>query len=468
MNWKFFGVKYENREQWAFEQMSYLLFCAEFNNRIGLFGYKNQIGIETEPIEKDGKYYGFQSKFYTSSIAKNKKDIIDSIKKAKSKNNQIDEIFLYINQELSESTTKSKKKPQYQLDIEEFANTLGINIQWRVPSHFELQLSLPENKYINDIFFNLGLGQEVLHDEIYKHNENILQAIQTEISYGKKQIKIDRSSVVKVLESASQKRKNIIISGEGGCGKTAIVKEFYNSCLREFPVCVFKATELNVNHINDIFYFDHKFTFAQLLDAYKDEPLKIFIIDSAEKLAEISNNDILTALIRQLNENAWSVIFTTRYAYLNDLIFHIKENFQLDLNVIDISLIGGNELKSIADEFKFSLPNNQKFLDRLRNLFYLREYVQQYSNIDKQGNYKGFIDLLWKKRIQNTVQKDNIHLEREKCIISIVKQRCETGRFYINADSLPQSALFQLKQDEILGYDDTHNGYFITHDIYEE
>ena len=112
MNWKFFGVKYENREQWAFEQMSYLLFCAEFNNRIGLFGYKNQIGIETEPIEKDGKYYGFQSKFYTSSIAKNKKDIIDSIKKAKSKNNQIDEIFLYINQELSESTTKSKKKPQ--------------------------------------------------------------------------------------------------------------------------------------------------------------------------------------------------------------------------------------------------------------------------------------------------------------------------------------------------------------------
>ena len=36
-------------------------------------------------IEKDGKYYGFQSKFYTNSIAENKDDIIDSIKKAKSK-----------------------------------------------------------------------------------------------------------------------------------------------------------------------------------------------------------------------------------------------------------------------------------------------------------------------------------------------------------------------------------------------
>lgn len=468
MNWKIFAVKYDRRETWAFEQMSYLLFCAELKNRIGLFRYKNQTGIETEPIEKDGKYYGFQSKYYTTSIADNKDDIIDSIKKAKSKNKQLNELFLYINQELSESTKKSKKKPQYQLDIEKAATTAGINIQWRVPSHFELQLSLPDNKYINDFFFSLDPNEGDLLDEISKHNENILQAIQTEISFGDKQIKIDRNSVVEAIANTSQKKKNIIISGEGGCGKTSILKEFYNSYFKRMPICVFKANVINVNHINDIFHFDHKFTFAQFLNAYKDEPLKIFVIDSAEKLAEISNNDILTTLIQKLKENAWNIIFTTRYAYLNDLTFHIKENYQLPFDVIDVSLISADELKSIADEFKFSLPDNQKFLERLRNLFYLREYVQQYSNIDKQGNYNGFIDLLWKKRIQNTVTKDNVHLEREKCIISIAKQRCETGRFYINADSLPQSALFQLKQDEILGYDDTHNGYFITHDIYEE
>ena len=468
MNWKNFGLKYDKQEAWAFEQMSYLLFCAEFSNRIGLFRYKNQTGIETEPIEKDGKYYGFQSKFYTNSITGNKDDIIDSIKKAKSKNKQLDELFIYINQELSESTTISKKKPQYQLDIEKAAQNEGINIQWRVPSHFELQLSLPDNKYISDIFFSLEPNGGDLLNEISIHNENILHAIHTEIPFGDKQIKIDRSSIVESIANASQKKNNIIISGEGGCGKTAIFKEFYNSYAKKIPICVFKANELNVNHINDIFHFDHKFTFAEFLNTYKDEPLKIFVIDSAEKLAEISNNDILTTLIQKLKENAWNIIFTTRYAYLNDLTFHIKENYQLPFDVIDVSLISAEEFKSIADEFKFSLPDNQKFLERLRNLFYLREYVQQYSNIDKQGNYNGFIDLLWKKRIQNIVTKDNLHHEREKCIISIAKQRCETGRFYINEDSLPQSALFQLKQDEILGYDDTHNGYFISHDIYEE
>ncbi len=468
MNWKIFGLKYNKRETWAFEQMTYLLFCAEFNNRIGLFRYKNQTGIETEPIEKENKFYGFQSKFYTNSIAENKDDIIDSIKKAKSKNNQLDELFLYINQELSESTTKSKKKPQYQLNIEKAAKAEGINIQWRVPSHFELQLSLPSNKYIHDIFFSFNPNEEDLLDEISKHNKSILKTIQTEIAFGDKQIKIDRSSVVEAITNAVQKKKNIIISGEGGGGKTAIFKEFYNCFFKEIPICVFKANELNVNHINNIFHLDQKFTFVQFLNAYKDEPLKIFVIDSAEKLAEISNNDILIALIQKLKENAWNIIFTTRYAYLNDLIFHIKINYRLLFEVIDIPLISSDKLKLIANEFRFSLPDNQKFLERLRNLFYLREYVQQYSNIDKQGNYKGFIDLLWKKRIQSSVQKDNLHLEREKCIINIAKQRCETGQFYIKDYGLSQSALFQLKQDEILGYDDNHGGYYITHDIYEE
>ncbi len=469
MNWKIFDLKYDKQETWAFEQMSYLLFCAELNNRIGLFRYKNQTGIETEPFEKDGKLYGFQAKYYTTSISGNKDDIIDSIKKAKSKNKHLDELLLYINQELSESTTKSKKKPQYQLDIEKSAKEVGLDIQWRVPSHFELQLSLPENKYINDIFFSLDPNEGNLLDEVYKHNENILQAIQTEMPFGGNKIKIERSSIVEAISNAFQKRKNIIISGEGGCGKTAILKEFYNSNFKKIPICVFKANELNVNHINDIFEFDNKFTFTQFINAFKDEPIKIFVIDSAEKLAEISNNDILTTLILKLKEHAWNIVFTTRYAYLNDLTFHIKENYQLSFDINDIPLISVDELKSISEEFKFSLPSNQKFAERLRNLFYLREYIQQYLNIDKQENFKGFVDLLWKKRIQNNiVQKDNLHLEREKCIINIAKQRCGTGRYYINADNLPQSALFQLKQDEILGYDYAHDGYFITHDIYEE
>jgi hypothetical protein len=469
MNWNIFDLKYDKREQWAFEEMSYLLFCAELNNRTGLFRYKNQTGIETEPLEKEGEIYGFQAKYYTVPISGKKSEIISSIKKAKRENPKLDTILFYLNKEFSESKKKGQKKPQYQIDIESEAKKLKVDIVWRVTSHFELQLSLPENKYIHDIFFSLEPNEGDLLDEVVNHNENILHAIQTEIPFGERQIKIDRSNIIEGIVNAFQKRQNIIISGEGGCGKTAIFKEFYNLYCKKIPICIFKATELNVNHINDLFQFDHKFSFAQFVKAYHNEPIKIFVIDSAEKLAEIMNNDILNLLIQKLKEAGWNIIFTTRYSYLNDLTFHIKENYQLSYEVNDISLISIDELKSLSEEFDFTLPENHKFSERLRNLFYLSEYIQFYSNIDKKGNFENFIGLLWKKRIQNNIiQKDNLHIERERCLISIVEKRCETGRFYINAEDLHQAALFQLKQDEILGYDDTHYGYFITHDIYEE
>lgn len=469
MNWNIFSLKYNEREQSAFENMSYLLFCAEFNNRIGLFRYKNQTGIETEPIEKDEKYYGFQAKYYTTSISDNKEDIIDSIKKAKSKNSTITDIYLYVNKELSESSKKSKKKPQYQLDIEKSAKSIGVTIDWRVPSHFEIQLTLPENKYIHNIFFSLDVSESELVDEVSKHNGNILNSIQTEIPFADKLIKINRESVLKKISSAISDKKNLIISGEGGCGKTAVFKDYYTSTNKIVPICVFKANELNVQHINDIFRFENNYSFAQFISAYSDESLKIFVIDSAEKLAELTNSDILSEIIEGLKQNGWSILFTTRYAYLNDLIFHIRENYQLEFEVEDIPLIGNKELKSLSLTFGFNLPENEKFSERLTNLFYLNEYIKQYSDIDRSGNFKSFIDLLWKKRIQNIqIQKDNLHIRRANCIVSIVKKRCDTGRFYINDSNLEQPVLFQLKQDDILGYDETHDGYFITHDIYEE
>ena len=86
ISWNIFRVKYEDREQSYFEFLSYLLFLREFNQPNGIERYKNQTGIETEPIQINGEQIGFQAKFYDTKISDNKKDIKDSIKKAKGKN----------------------------------------------------------------------------------------------------------------------------------------------------------------------------------------------------------------------------------------------------------------------------------------------------------------------------------------------------------------------------------------------
>ena len=131
--------------------------------------------------------------------------------------------------------------------------------------------------------------------------------------------------------------------------------------------------------------------------------------------------------------------------------------------------MSAEKLIEISNKFGIVLPNNAIFKDRLRNLFYLNEYVAYYQSEEAISDFASFIGLLWKKKIQNSlIKKDNIHIKRGRCLEKIAKQRADTNRFYITGDSLPQDALYQLKIDDIIGYDEQHDGYFITHDIYEE
>lgn len=123
-----------------------------------------------------------------------------------------------------------------------------------------------------------------------------------------RRIKIDRKTIIENIGKNFREHKNIIISGEGGCGKTAIFKDFYVKNAKTIPISVFKANELNVSNINDIFRFDGNYTLSNFLEAYKNETAKIFVIDSAEKLAEVSEFNMVSNLIQELTENGWSII----------------------------------------------------------------------------------------------------------------------------------------------------------------
>jgi hypothetical protein len=58
INWNTFKGKFNNQEQSAFERLCYLLFCKEFGRDTGIFRFRNNAGIETDPVEKDGKTVG--------------------------------------------------------------------------------------------------------------------------------------------------------------------------------------------------------------------------------------------------------------------------------------------------------------------------------------------------------------------------------------------------------------------------
>jgi hypothetical protein len=62
-NWDIFRKKFSENPQGNFEWLCYLLFCKEFNKPFGIFRFKNQSAIETNPIEKNNEVIGLQAKF---------------------------------------------------------------------------------------------------------------------------------------------------------------------------------------------------------------------------------------------------------------------------------------------------------------------------------------------------------------------------------------------------------------------
>ncbi|MDP0477268.1 hypothetical protein, partial [Escherichia coli] len=61
--------------------------------------YKNQSGIETNPITKDNDVIGWQAKFYETKLSDNKSDLIEMIVKSKKAYPGLNKIIFYTNQE---------------------------------------------------------------------------------------------------------------------------------------------------------------------------------------------------------------------------------------------------------------------------------------------------------------------------------------------------------------------------------
>ena len=158
------------------------------------------------------------------------------------------------------------EKPGYMTDIEKKASVLGLNVVWRLPSHIEAQLALPQNRYIYDIFFGDENSNYALSLSIDNHSDSLLALIREDIEFHGECIHIDRKTIASELVDQFTPGTVLMVSGEGGSGKTALIKEIYHKHSKEFPIVIFRASELNRDSLNDIFKLDRDFSFSQFLE----------------------------------------------------------------------------------------------------------------------------------------------------------------------------------------------------------
>ncbi|MBT3176925.1 MAG: ATP-binding protein [Desulfobacula sp.] len=449
-NWGLFKAKFNENPQDSFEWFCYLLFCREFDKPIGIFRYKNQSGIETEPIQKGDEIIGWQAKFYDSSLSSHKNEVISTIDKTSRDYPDLSNLLIYSNQEWGQN---KGKKPAGLKEVEKKAKQLNIKIDWRTASFFESEFVTTKNEIISNEFFSFDKNIFNLIDDQNKHSENILNGINSSITFRNKVIEIDRSNQLEELEDGFT--GVWIVSGVGGVGKTAVIKDFYQKTIEDIPIYIFKASEFEIKNIDDLFA-EH--SFYEFVKAHESET-KVVIIDSAEKLLDLNNTEPFKEIISSILKGGWKVIFTTRENYLDDLNYEFLEIYQIVPKNINIKNLSLDELREISKDYAFKLPKDFKMLELIRNPFYLNEYLKFYNDEDKL-DYSRFKDKLWNKNIKKS------RPEREQCFLKLAFERSNSGQFFVNPDCSADVLDNELTKDGVLGYDVA--GYFITHDIYEE
>ncbi|PFT25286.1 ATPase [Bacillus thuringiensis] len=476
-DWNVFKVKFSENPQNNFEWLCYLLFCKEFEKKLGIFRYKNQSGIETNPVNVEKEVIGWQAKFYETTLSDHKSELISTLTKSKRDYSNLTKIIFYTNQEWGQSHKKNDSSknvgdsmesdsseniddskgndPKVKIDIEAKAKELNLQIEWRTASFFESPFVTIENELIVQHFFSQEKSVVQLLKDKQSHTESILENIHTCINFQGEKIEINRRELLEKIKSKIEKEKVIIITGVGGVGKTAVIKTLYDDQKNDTPMYIFKASEFELNNTNDLFNGCNLQDFAK---AHKEEETKLIVIDSAEKLLDLENTDPFKEFLAVLIKNEWGIIFTARSNYLSDLDMQFIDQYRVTPVKFYIETLRKEQLIACSQSYKFNLPSDTKLLELLKNPFYLNEYLNFYNN-DEVIDYLNFKEKLWNKVIKKS------RPDREQCFMRIAFQRVSEGQFFISPN-YSESAIKSLLKDSILGYETA--GYFITHDIYEE
>lgn len=475
IKWTNFESKFEaGKQQKAFEALAYHLFCLEFGLKEGLFRYKNQAGIEVEPAEIGEEIIGFQAKYYdaATSFSSKKPDLIEAIKTAKRKNPSLTKILFYTNKEFAESTKKDKKEPDYKINIEQAGKDSGVSVEWRVKSHIEIQLAKPENKYVAEYYFGGDRSVWKFIENIEKHTNNLFESINTEVVYKGNKIYFQKEECEKQYEKLiSDDISCVIISGDGGTGKTAFIKHWMKE---KAPILfAWRLLEFNVNSLQNVFANYGSFTVYDFVEALSvDNQEKYVLLDSAEAIYEFRNRAPLIEFLKLMYKNGWKILITIRTAYLENFRYLIKEIRDLKYGVITIPLIDSEVVKKKLEDMNVIIPDNKKVLELLTIPFYLNEFFNAFSlEMKAEFTVVEFMRYLWNKKILGEpYEKDRMHIRRRKIMYDLVNYRLKNNSFYIrerNIENLDEEALHFLIQDEIVA-EDSKNRCFVSHDIYEE
>jgi hypothetical protein len=462
--WQDFEAKYSENPQGAFESLCRMLFRRRYGIGGSLPYFYNNAGNETVPIEAGKDVVGFQAKFFAGETldSNNTKQIKHSIERAHAHYPSQNKLIVYTNLVFG-NPPEGKTMTNLQKDVEDTANANGMAIEWQFGDNILDAVAQDELMY--NLFFNLDV--DLIHLDEYVKNANKLyeRTIKDVLYANDRELSIGRESENSQLDGFLKDGKNVILQGESGCGKSAIVKT-YCSNHPDLPVVWLNAGQFDTDDVNALFHLERSFTLGQVRQFYKECDQKLIIVDSAEKLLDIKNKIPMTLFVGSMMQDAWQFVFTVRKSGMEQLSKLLRETFELVTEALDVPALTSDVLDAFLKNNRIGKPADDRLYELIHNLFYLARYTDIAS--DEQLTVGDYRNKVWEIKMRGADHYGFAQQEqRSQCLLEMAKRKLQTEGFYFKVDGLNAGAIGSLLQDDIICRDPLR-GYCFAHDIYQE
>ncbi len=322
--------------------------------------------------------------------------------------------------------------------------------------------------------FNKTYNSRCITDikKLKEHGEYILNGIQSKIAG----IHIRRTEYLGQLIEYIESSRLVVVTGERGCGKSSIVKEFVEYIDGKLPIFYLRTEEIDKPHLHDIFSSIGIFSRIEEIEAYFAMiPKKYFLIESFEKLLELENTTAFLDLFRFLNkQQGWTIIASTRdYAY-QQISFNYLQTLGIKYSVLRLEVFNEKELNEISYGIDYLKPllENPHLKHILRNPFYLNlahRVICSGGHILSTDGEKEFQAAVWTNVIQKSHEMAGGRpIKRKQIFIDLAVERAKHMVYGISGARFDPEILLILEKDALIRRNETTGLICPSHDIFED
>ena len=263
---------------------------------------------------------------------------------------------------------------------------------------------------------------------------------------------INRDNIINKINN--DKYKNILIHGEPGSGKSALVKQL----IKDTEYVLFARAESFVekNNINDIWNFN----LDKIVEYIKDKKITVFI-DALEFISDKQPKiDLLNILFGKFNSfDSVKIISTCRTSDRTSFINLVR---QYDIKYYEITDLDNKEIEKISNNYSVinELTFDNSYSKLLKNPFYINMIVSNIKDISDIKNENDLRNHIW----NNIICKRND--KRKDIINQIVFKRAKEFLIDISKLEFDFAIIAELIKDGIII--ENENSVRLKYDIFED